>query len=48
MKAYLLDEYGRIVADRLLDLQEVVEMATKDGVRFPVPSDVLRYLKGFQ
>jgi hypothetical protein len=29
-------------------LQEMVEMAAKDGVAFPMPREVLKYLKGFQ
>lgn len=29
-------------------MQEVVEMAAQDGVSFPVPADVIKYLKGFQ
>jgi hypothetical protein len=28
-------------------LQDIVKQATQDGVAFPLPDDVLRYIKGF-
>jgi len=29
-------------------MQEVVEMAAQDGVSFPIPANILKYLKGIQ
>ena len=29
-------------------LQLMVEMAAQEGIDFPLPSDVLKYVKGFQ
>ena len=29
-------------------LQDMVQMAAQDGVDFPIPSDVLKFIKGFQ
>lgn len=29
-------------------LQEMVQMAAQDGADFPIPSDVLKFIKGFQ
>jgi len=29
-------------------LRDMVKMAAEDGVEFPLPDDVIKYIKGFQ